>query len=119
MAQAEEVLQLYAKDYKGWNVKHFHERLSEAHGIKLSYTWVKAALQGAGLVAKDSKRTTHRTRRERRPLPGMMLFIDGSRHGWLEGRQEDLMLIMDWASPDLVDRRAKVGEKGSDESEQV
>jgi transposase len=101
LAQVEAVLQLYQKDYAGWNVKHFHERLGEEHGIKLSYTWVKTALQGAGLVAKDRKRTTHRTRRERRPVPGMMLFIDGSRHAWLEGREDDLMLIMDDATNEV------------------
>jgi hypothetical protein len=31
------------------NVRHFREKLCEEHGIKLSYTWVKQALQGAGL----------------------------------------------------------------------
>jgi hypothetical protein len=101
MAQAERVLHLYREQYEGWNVKHFHERLEEAHGITLSYTWVKTALQGAGLVARDKKRTTHRTRRERRPVPGMLLFIDGSRHDWLEGRQEDLMLVMDDATNEV------------------
>lgn len=101
MAQAEAVLQLYGQHYQGWNVKHFHERLEEEHGIKLSYTWVKAALQGAGWVARDKRRTTHRTRRDRRPVPGMMLFIDGSRHTWLEGRQDDLMLVMDDATNEV------------------
>jgi hypothetical protein len=30
-------------------VRHFHEKLREEHAIELSYTWVKQALQGAGL----------------------------------------------------------------------
>jgi len=98
LAQVEEVLKLYQEQYKGWNVKHFHERLGERHRIKLSYSWVKTALQAAGLVAKQPKRTAHRTRRPRRPVPGMLLFIDGSRHGWLEGRQDDLILVMDDAT---------------------
>jgi len=101
MAEAEKVLKLYQEQYAGWNVKHYHERLKEEHGVGLSYTWVKTALQEAGLVSKDRRRTTHRTRRERRPVPGMMLFIDGSRHGWLEGRQDDLMLVMDDATNEV------------------
>ncbi len=61
------------------NVRHFDEKLREEHGFEQSYTWVKLVLQGAGLVAKARKRGVHRRRRERRPLPGRLLHIDGSR----------------------------------------
>src|SRR5450631_2298047 len=71
-AQAEQVLDLYREQYFDLNVRHFHEKLSEEHQIGLSYTWVKEALQGAGLVKRKSKRGVRRKRRERRPLPGMM-----------------------------------------------
>ena len=63
-------------------VRHFHEKLSEEHGIELSYTWVKLALQGAGLVKQRSRRGAHRRRRPRRSLPGMLLHIDASKHAW-------------------------------------
>ncbi len=99
--EVEAVLKLYRERYDGWNVKHFQEQLREEHQIKLSYTWVKTALQEAGLVAQQRKRTTHRTRRERRPMPGMMLFIDGSRHEWVEGQQDDLMLVLDDANNEV------------------
>src|SRR3989449_8861448 len=46
----EEVLRLYQEKYFDFNVRHFQEKLVEEHGIKLSYTWVKRALQGSGLV---------------------------------------------------------------------
>jgi hypothetical protein len=59
------------------NVGHFHEKLGEEHQIGLSYTWVKQALQAADLVKRKAKRGVHRKRRERRPLPVMMLHIDG------------------------------------------
>ena len=95
MEKAERVLRLYRERYEGWNVKHFHERLEEEHQIKLSYTWVKAALQGAGLAPKERRRTPHRKKRERRPVPGMMLFMDGSPHEWVEGQRHDLILMMD------------------------
>ena len=86
LAQAEEVLRLYQEKYSDLNVRHFHEKLQEAHGIKLSYTWVKLALQGAGLVKKGRKRGVHRKRRARRPLPGMLLHLDGSRASVVSGR---------------------------------
>ena len=80
----EKVLQLYQEEYFDFNVRHFHEKLIEEHGIKLSYPWVKEALQRAGLVAKGCKRGKHRRRRPRRPLPGMLRHIDGSRHTWFQ-----------------------------------
>src|SRR3954464_38050 len=46
------VLTLYREQYFDFNVRHFHEKLKAEHSIHLSYTWVKKALQGAGLVKK-------------------------------------------------------------------
>ena len=91
-AQAEEVLSLYRDKYFDLNVRHFHEKLGEEHQIGLSYTWVKQALQAAGLVKRKARRGVHRKRRERRPLPGMMLHIDGSEHQWFQDeRRHDLI----------------------------
>ena len=80
MAVVERVLELYREKYFDLNLSHFHEKLASEHQIGLSYSWVKGVLQGAGLVARGRKRGVHRKRRERRPLPGMLLHIDGSRH---------------------------------------
>lgn len=74
---ARSLLELYRDKYAGFNVRHFHEKLREVHGIALSHMWVKLVLQGAGLVKKGRKRGVHRKRREHRPLPGMMLNLDG------------------------------------------
>ncbi len=79
LATAEEVLRLYQERYHDLNIRHFHEKLREEHGIELSYTWVQKALQGAGLVAKRGKRAKHRRRRETRPMTSMLLHIDGDR----------------------------------------
>jgi len=96
---AEEVLQLYGDKYADLNVRHFHEKLREVHGIELSYTWVKLALQGAGLVKPGRKRGVHRKRRPRRPLPGMLLHLDGSRHRWFQDdRWYDLIEVLDDAT---------------------
>jgi transposase len=98
----ERVLGLYREQYFDFNVRHFHEKLDEQHGIRLSYTWVKAALQGAGLVARGRKRGVHRKRRARRPLPGMLLHIDGSRHQWFQDeRWHDLLVILDDATSEI------------------
>jgi len=102
VATVEKVFALYREKYFDLNVQHFHEKLQAEHGIELSYTWVKQALQGAGLVARGRKRGAHRKRRERRPLPGMLLHIDGSRHQWLQDeRWYDLIVILDDATSEI------------------
>jgi transposase len=102
LATVEQVLGLYREKYFDLNVRHFHEKLCEQHGIELSYTWVKLALQGAGLVARGRRRGVHRKRRPRRPLPGMLLHIDGSRHRWFQDeRWYDLLAILDDATSEI------------------
>ena len=102
LALVEQVLALYQEKYFDLNVRHFHEKLREQHAIRLSYTWVKKALQGAGLVRRERKRGVHRRRRERRPLPGMLLHIDGSRHRWFQDdRWYDLLVILDDATSEI------------------
>lgn len=101
--QIQTILTLYREKYRDFNVKHFHEKLQGDHGVKLGYTFVKLALQSAGLVAKEPHRGTHRKRRERRPLPGMMLHLDGSTHAWLgEARGRfDLLAVLDDATSEV------------------
>jgi len=102
METVAEVLRLYREKYEGFNVRHFHEKLVEEHGIVLSYTWVKTALQAAELIKKDRKRAVHRKRRPRRPVPGMMLHVDASRHRWLgDGSWHDLIVVMDDATSEI------------------
>src|SRR5271169_660951 len=97
--RAEEVEALYRERYQGFTVKHFHEHLVKDHGFGWGYTWTKLHLQWKGLVAKAPRKGAHRRRRERRPLPGMMLHQDGSRHAWLEGEPPlDLIATLDDAT---------------------
>ena len=97
--RAEEVERLYRERYQGFTVKHFHEHLIKDHGFGWGYTWLKLHLQWAGVVAKAPRKGAHRRKRERRPLPGMMLHQDGSRHAWLEGQTAlDLIVTMDDAT---------------------
>jgi transposase len=102
METAERVLALYRDRYFDLNVRHFHEKLREAEGIELSYSWVKQALPGAGLVMRRRKRGPHRRRRPRRPLPGMLLHIDGSTHRWFQDdRYYDLVVLLDDATSEI------------------
>jgi len=102
LAVCEKVLELYQTRYYDFNVKHFHEKLTEEHGIELSYTWVKQALQGAGLVPRKKKRTPHRKRRPRKEMPGILLHIDGSKHAWFQDdRYYDLIVILDDATSEI------------------
>ncbi len=102
METAEEVLRLYREVYFDLNMRHFHEKLRDDHEIELSYTWVQQALQGAGLVARRKKRGPHRRRRPRRPMPRMLLHIDGSKHHWLNDDQwHDFIVILDDATSEI------------------
>src|SRR5881392_4431704 len=102
MALVEQILGLYREKYFDLNVRHFHEKLRAEHQIALSYTWVKLALQGSGLVERGRQRGVHRKRRPRRPLPGMLLHIDGSRHRWFQDeRWYDLIIILDDATSEI------------------
>ena len=102
VAVVENVLGLYREKYFDLNVRHFHEKLQEEHQIEISYSWVKGMLQGAGMVAKGRKRGVHRKRRPRRPLPGMLLHIDGSEHRWFQDeRWYDLLVILDDANNEI------------------
>jgi transposase len=99
---AEKVLALYQEKYFDLNVRHFQEKLREEEPIELSYSWLYQALVGAGLVQKRRKRGPHRRRRERRALPGMLLHMDGSKHGWLnDDRWYDLIVILDDAPSEI------------------
>jgi transposase len=96
------ILALYRQDYRGWNVKHFHEHLVKRHGYTLSYTLVKTRLQLADLVPRERRKGGHRRKRERKPCVGMMLHQDGSREVWLRGLPAlDLIVTLDDATSEI------------------
>lgn len=102
LESCEAVLRLYQEKYFDLSMRHFHEKLREEEGIELSYSWVQQALQGAGLVKKRGRRGPPRGRRERRPLPGMLLHIDGSKQRWFQDeRWYDLLVMLDDATSEI------------------
>jgi transposase len=97
-----EVEALYRCRYAGFTAKHFHEYLVKDHNFTWSYTWTKTFLQSKGLLEKAKRRGAHRRKRPRKPLPGMMLHQDGSRHEWLAGEPAlDLIVTMDDATSEI------------------
>ena len=97
-----EVEALYRERYKGFTAKHFHEQLVARHHFAWGYTWTKTFLHSKGLLEKAERRGAHRRKRPRRPMPGMMLHQDGSRHVWLRGLAAmDLIVTMDDATSDI------------------
>jgi hypothetical protein len=92
--ELERMQELYRERYSDFTVKHFHEQLVQRHNYKLCYTVTRLSLQAAGLVAKAKRRGAHRKKRVRRPLPGMLLFQDGSTHRWIASLGHDLDLIV-------------------------
>jgi transposase len=101
-AELERMLGLYRDKYADFTVKHFHEQLVKRHGYELGYTVTKLTLHAAGLVRRAAKRSAHRKKRARRPLPGMMLHQDGSRHTWIEGVPAlDLIVTLDDATSEV------------------
>jgi transposase len=111
--ELDRMLGLYRDKYAALTVKHFHEQLVKRHGYKLGYTVTKLNLHAAGLVKPARTRSAHRKKRERRPLPGMMLHQDRSRHVWIEGRPPmDLIVTLDDATSEIYSM-ILVEEKGT------
>lgn len=97
-AEVERVTRLYRERYCGFNVRHFHEFATREHGLARGYTWTRATLLQAGLVASSSPGGPHRLRRPRRPMRGMMLHQDASTHRWFGEESCDLVVTLDDAT---------------------
>lgn len=101
MEEVERILRLYRETYQGFNVRHFHQIAQREHGVTLSYTFVKQALQGAGLVKRRKKRGRHFQRRDPRACYGELIHADGSPHHWLVLSPEEkhtLIAVLDDAT---------------------
>lgn len=103
--EVQRILRLYRERYQGFNTRHFYQIACREHDLRFSYTRLKQALHGAGLVAKRRPRGRHRRRREPRPCFGELLHLDGSLHAWLALRPETrqtLLAIVDDATKRLL-----------------
>jgi transposase len=97
--ELERMLGLYHEHYQDVTVKHFHEKLIQRHGYKLGYTTTRLFLQKTGAVQPAPRRGAHRRKRPRRPMEGMLLHQDASKHAWLADHPAlDLVITMDDAT---------------------
>ena len=100
------ICSLYESKYMGFNIKHFLEKLNDPEKVKHlpTYPVVVQLLKDAKLIAPKLKRgRKHRSKRERKPQSGMMIFMDGSTHNWF-GPDEpkcDLIAVMDDATSEV------------------
>src|SRR5438067_3403039 len=82
--------------YPDFSLRHFYEHVTEKHGVKVSYNWLRLMLQEAGVVQKEPARGKYRRQRERRPLIGMLIHLDASTHEWIAGLpRQDLVVALD------------------------
>jgi transposase len=111
LAEVQRLLRLYRERYgprdghPGFNVRHFYQVACRDHRVCLSYSFVKRALQTAGLVSKRRSRGRHRRRREPRPSFGELLHLDGSLHAWLAlvpDTRQTLIAVVDDATKQLL-----------------
>ena len=83
-----------------------HEKLTEAHGLKLSRESVRQLLVAAGLWRpRRAKRARVHQMRPRRACLGELVQIDGSPYDWFEGRAPacSLLVFIDDASGRLLE----------------
>jgi hypothetical protein len=97
------VVEQYVTRYFDFTPKHFHEELVK-RGFDYGYTWTKSVLYLRGVLKPAKRRGAHRKKRARSPLPGMLVFQDGSRHDWFLGRRPpcDLVVTLDDATSEML-----------------
>ncbi|MFL5313292.1 MAG: ISNCY family transposase [Myxococcales bacterium] len=91
-----EILRLRREVYADFSIRHLHEHLVERHHIALSYTYVRDLLLLHGLADKCSGVGRYLRKRERRPIPGLLVHLDASTHQWIaELPTHDLVVALD------------------------
>jgi hypothetical protein len=102
----QEVCRLKREVYPDFSVRHFYEKATEKHGLRLSYNWARLVLQEAGVVEKAPGRGKYHRKRERRPMVGMLVHLDASMHEWIRGLPMwDLVVALDDADGRILHAR--------------
>jgi transposase len=92
-AMREQVLAFYQERYPDFGPTLAAEKLFECDCITISDETLRMWLIAAGIWKKRRKRSAYRQWRQRKECFGQMLQMDGSHHGWLEGRGPELVLM--------------------------
>jgi transposase len=99
------VLALIRAKYSGQVDERFGPTLAAEHlasedGVTVDHETLRRWMLAAGLWSRARKRSPHRCRRERKAHRGELVQLDGSLHGWFEGRgpQACLLTLVDDAT---------------------
>ena len=80
--------------YKGFNDRHFQEKLLEDEGLQINRESLRQILRESGIKAKQKRRgRKYRRYRDRKEAIGVMLQIDASCHDWLESRGPVMTIV--------------------------
>jgi len=90
----QQILQLMATVYDGFNDVHLTEKLCEVDGLAISRATVRRLRRAAGRAPTRRRRApAYRRRRTREAAAGALVQVDGSPHAWLEARGPRLTLL--------------------------
>ena len=90
----EKIVILATDKYKGFNDRHFQEKLLENESIQINRESLRQILREKGISAKQKRRgRKYRRHRERKEAVGVMLQIDASCHDWLESRGPVMTIV--------------------------
>lgn len=101
-AEVEALTRLYRERYDGFNTRHFHEFARRDHALIRGYTWTRQVLLQAGLAVPCKRGGSHRLKRPRRPMRGMMIHQDASTHRWYGEGYADLVVTLDDATSEIT-----------------
>lgn len=86
VAVKDHAIKLVRTQYPDFGPTLAAEKLEERDGLKIGTETLRGLMTAAGIWRTKQRKTTHRTRRERRACYGDMEQFDGCRHDWFEGR---------------------------------
>ncbi|HYF36577.1 MAG TPA: ISNCY family transposase [Prosthecobacter sp.] len=88
------IIKLHQERYSDFGPTLACEKLASEHELSVSPDTLVAMLKERGLWERRRRRGRHRKRRERRSSFGSLIQMDGSHHGWFEGRSARCVLMV-------------------------
>ena len=85
---------IYKKEFFGYKPTFFTEKLAEEYDIVISKESARTILIAHELWTPKKKKSTHRTKRERKHHPGELVQFDGSVHQWFPGNEGYCVLML-------------------------
>jgi hypothetical protein len=87
-------IDLLRSDWHDFGPTFAAEKLKELKSIIINKETLRQAMIEGGVWQAKQKRCKYRKRRQRRPMIGVMIQLDGSPHDWFEGRGPKCTLLV-------------------------